>query len=190
MVCRRIKVLTFRRGPYDSYMVACRLHPSREGDAHIRGLDIVNRRFRVIVVAGTLLAGMSAANADAQFSLSGVVVVEGQSRGWLQESSLTQNRIVVVRVGESIGPYRVTKILEDRVELEGPTGTLVVRLAGAPSTPSVPTVAAVAAPEPPPPNTTEKHVVITLDPVAARSGPRVEFESLLRGVLPSASPSK
>ncbi len=133
------------------------------------------------------LAAMSVASADAQqFSMTGVVVVEGQSRVWLQEPSLTQNRIVVVRVGESVGPYRVTKILEDRVELDGPAGTLVVRLAGAPSAPSAPsapTVAAIPAPEPPP-NTTEKPVVITLDPKGS-SGPRVSFESLLRGILPS-----
>ncbi len=108
------------------------------------------------------LAAMSVASADAQqFSMTGVVVVEGQSRVWLQEPSLTQNRIVVVRVGESVGPYRVTKILEDRVELDGPAGILVVRLAGAPSAPSAPsapTVAAIPAPEPPP-NTNEKPVV-------------------------------
>jgi hypothetical protein len=133
------------------------------------------------------LAAMSVVNADAQqFSMTGVVVVEGNSRVWLQEPSLTQNRIVVVRVGESVGPYRVTKILEDRVELAGPGGALVVRLAGAQGAPPAPTVAAapaVPAPEPPP-NTNEKHVVITLDPKGA-PGPRADFGSLLRGILPS-----
>jgi len=181
--------LTFRRGPYDSYTVRRRMPSTGEGDA-ARRLDTVSKRLRVIVATGVTLAAMSVASADAQqFSMTGVVVVEGQgqSRVWLQEPSLTQNRIVVVRVGDSVGPYRVTKILEDRVELEGPGGALVVRLAGAPSAPSVPsgpTVAAVPAPEPPPPDTTEKHVVITLDPKGS-PGPRASFESLLRGILPS-----
>jgi len=182
---RWTKILTFRRGPYESYTVRRRMPPTGEGDAQARRLDTVSKRFRVIVATGMTLAALSVATVDAQqFSMTGVVVVGGQSRVWLQEPSLTQNRIVVVRVGESVGPYRVTKILEDRVELDGPGGALVVRLAGAQSAPSAPTAATVSAPEPPPPNTTEKPVVITLDPKGS-PGPRVNFESLLRGILPS-----
>src|SRR2546428_9412210 len=97
-VRRWTKVLTFSRGPYDSYTVRRRMHTTGEGDARTRRLDTVSKRFRVIVATGMTLAAMSAANADAQFgpgtqfSLTGVVVVEGQSRVWLQEPSLTQNR--------------------------------------------------------------------------------------------------
>src|SRR5258706_1416838 len=117
--------LTFCGGTYDSCTGwpcadstkgAARRHETRHS---------MNRRFRVIVVTGMLLAGMSAVDGEAQFvqtpgtqfALSGVVVVEGQGRAWLQEPTLTQNRIVGIRVGESIGSYRLTKILEDRVEL-------------------------------------------------------------------------
>jgi hypothetical protein len=64
--------------------------------------------------------------------LTGVVFVEGGTggRAWLQEPTLTQNQVVPLRPGDSLGPYKLTKILEDRVELEGPTGKLVVLLAG------------------------------------------------------------
>lgn len=72
---------------------------------------------------------------DAQsekFVLTGVVYVEG-GRGvaWLQEPTFTSNKIVTLRQGDQIGPYRLTKILEDQVELEGPGGKVAVPLAGA-----------------------------------------------------------
>lgn len=59
------------------------------------------------------------------------MVVEGGGRAWLQEPSLTRNEIVSVRLGEEIGPYRLTGIFNDRVELAGPSGKFSVRLAGA-----------------------------------------------------------
>lgn len=67
-----------------------------------------------------------------QFVLTGVVFVEGGSggRAWLQEPALTQNQVVTVRTGDSIGPYRLATIHEDRVELDGPSGKVVVHLAG------------------------------------------------------------
>ena len=68
---------------------------------------------------------------------------------------MTHNEIVSVRPGDSIGPYRLTKVLEDRVELEGPGGTLSVRLAG-PST--------VAASPPPPAPLQEPAPVIEQKP--------------------------
>ena len=85
-----------------------------------------------LVIADGAADAQSVAPSGPQFTLSGVVVVEGGGRAWLQEPVLTQNEIVAVRPGENIGPYRLTKILEDRVELAGPSGTFSVRLAGAP----------------------------------------------------------
>jgi hypothetical protein len=145
----------------------------------------------------TLLA--AAAQADAQapgprFMLSGVVVVEGGGRAWLQEPSITKNQIVAVRLGETVGPYRLTKILEDRVELSGPQGALVVLLAGAQG----PATVTPAAPPPKPapressgdPNDPNRVVVLPPGPPLAPlppGTPRVDFGSLLRGGL---TPSK
>jgi len=89
-----------------------------------------------------VLVGVAAASASAQaerFVLTGVVSVEGGGGvAWLQEPTITQDRVVTARVGESIGPYKLTKILEDQVELEGPQGKFSVPLAGgsAPATAS------------------------------------------------------
>ena len=96
----------------------------------------------VLIVAGVA----DAQSAAPRFMLSGVVVVEGGGRAWLQEPSLTKNQIVALRPGESIGPYRLTKILDDRVELAGPQGTFVVLLAGAQG----PATVAAPAPRPAP----------------------------------------
>ena len=111
------------------------------------------RRLMLIAAMWAALIGASAGSADAQsaerFILTGVVFVEGGTgRAWLQEPTLTHNEIVSVRLGDSIGPYRLTKVLEDRVELEGPAGKLSVRLAG---TPGPATAAALATPAPPAP---------------------------------------
>jgi len=87
-----------------------------------------------VAVVGAM-AGGAHAQAEERFVLSGVVFVEG-GRGvaWLQEPTLTKNQVVTVRPGDSIGPYRLTKILEDQVELEGPAGKFSVPLAGVPGT--------------------------------------------------------
>ena len=127
-----------------------------------------------------------------QFMLTGVVVVEGGGRAWLQEPQLTQNQTVALRPGESIGPYRLTKVLEDRVELTGPAGLLVVPLAGV----SAPAAVAAAPPRPtPPPDpdpapTTGPNRVVVLPPSPPLAPlppgtPRVDFGSLLRGGFPS-----
>lgn len=78
-------------------------------------------------VAG--VAQTPAAAAAERFVLSGVVTVEGgREMAWLQEPTLTRNQVVVARAGDRIGPYRLTRILGDRVELEGPDGITVVPL--------------------------------------------------------------
>jgi hypothetical protein len=147
----------------------------------------------LVIATGTADA-QSVAPPGPRFTLSGVVVVEGGGRAWLQEPVLTQDQIVGVRPGESIGPYRLTKILEDRVELAGPTGTFSVLLAG---TPGPAAVAAPVAPRPqrqltPPssndPNDPNRVVILPPGPPLAplpAGTPRVDFGSLLRGVTPS-----
>ena len=112
----------------------------------------------------------------------------------MQEPQLTQNQPVAVRPGESIGPYRLTKVLEDRVELQGPGGTISVLLAGVQAP-----VTEVASSGPPPfrvaplaeavPGSGPDRVVIIppgppLAPLPAGSPPPVDFGSLLRGTAP------
>ena len=143
-------------------------------------------------VAGVADA-QSVAPAGPRFTLSGVVVVEGGGRAWLQEPSLTKNQIVAVRPGESIGSYRLTKILDDRIELAGPDGTFVVLLAGAqgPATVAVPAPRPVPTREAPPrssndPNDPDRVMILPPGPPLAPlppGTPRVDFESLLRGGL-------
>jgi hypothetical protein len=131
--------------------------------------------------------------ADAQeprFTLTGVVVVEGGGRAWLQEPQLTQNQPVAMRPGETIGAYRLTRIFEDRVELVGPAGTISVLLAGV-AGPA--TTAALPAPRPSlpaAPAEPSSHEVVVLPPGPPLAPlppgtPRVDFESLLRGIAPS-----
>ena len=147
----------------------------------------------VIWMAFVIAAGAATAQSvGPQFMLSGVVVVEGGGRAWLQEPVLTQNQVVSLRPGESIGPYRLTKILDDRVELVGPNGTFSVMLAGAqgPATaaaPQPPRPAPVREPTPPSsndPNDPNRVVVLPPGPPLAPlppGTPRVDFGSLLRG---------
>jgi hypothetical protein len=76
------------------------------------------------------------------FVLMGVILTDGGgSKAWLQEPTLTSNRSVPVKPGDSVGRFRVARILQDRVELDGPAGPVVVRLFnqvyGAGGTPAV-----------------------------------------------------
>jgi hypothetical protein len=96
----------------------------------------------LVVATCSVLIGAVAESAYAQssappterFVLSGVVFVEdGKGLAWLQEPTFTNNQTVVVRPGDTIGPYRVTKILEDQVVLDGPGGTVSIPLAGGPA---------------------------------------------------------
>lgn len=144
----------------------------------------------VLVVVAAGVAG--AQSVTPRFTLTGVVVVEGGGRAWLQEPSLTKDQTVALRPGESIGPYRLTKILDDRVELAGPHGTFVVLLAGAQG----PVTAAAPAPRPAPvreatppssndPNDPNRVVILPPSPPLADLSPgtpRVDFGSLLRGL--------
>jgi hypothetical protein len=98
-------------------------------------------RTRLILIAATwatvvgLVVGSAHAQAQpgGQFSLIGVVMLEGgRDLAFIQEPSLTNDKVVTVRLGDNVGPYRVTKILTHQVELTGPAGTVVIPLAGLP----------------------------------------------------------
>lgn len=54
----------------------------------------------------------------ANFTVVGVVIGPEKSFVFLQEPALTQNSVVSVTRGDSVGPYRVSEIESDRVMLE------------------------------------------------------------------------
>lgn len=97
----------------------------------------------VLVAAATwwvALVGAMTGGAHAQdpaqvategFVLTGLVVDGADGLAWLREPTYTENAIIPVRPGDTVGPYRVSRILDDRIELEGPGGTLSVLLSGA-----------------------------------------------------------
>ena len=106
----------------------------------------MKRRLVLIAATWAAVVGLVAGSAQAQsptppggqFLLVGVVMLEGgRGLAWMQEPNFTSNKVVTVRLGDSVGPYRVTKILTHQVELEGPGGTISVPLAGSPGTVSV-----------------------------------------------------
>jgi len=106
----------------------------------------VRRRLILIAAMWAAVVGLVAGSAQAQsptppggqFVLVGVVVLEeGRGLAWVQEPNFTNNKVVTVRLGDSVGPYRVTKILTHQVELAGPGGTISVPLAGLPGAVSV-----------------------------------------------------
>jgi hypothetical protein len=102
-------------------------------------------RIALSFTAGVLLLACSElthAQDPPRFTVSGVIIRDGASMAWVGEPTHTKNKLVRVREGDQIGPYRVTSIQEDRVELTGPAGPVVVRLsASAPDMPAQPTTA-------------------------------------------------
>jgi hypothetical protein len=109
-----------------------------------------------LVLLGAMVTMVSAkAGAPAaEFVLSGLVAFDnGEGVAWLQEPSLTQNKVVKLRRGDSVGPWKVTRILENRVELEGPAGKVLVPFgttvgSGAPAAPSPVATAGGSSPSP------------------------------------------
>jgi hypothetical protein len=61
--------------------------------------------------------------------LTGVVIAGEKALGFVQDPKLTDNKIVAVRKGDTLGPYTVTAIESDRMNLEGPNGPVTIRLA-------------------------------------------------------------
>ena len=87
------------------------------------------KNLMTLATVSLVLLGAVAGASAAQFTLSGLVARDnGDGMAWLQEPSLTQNKVVIVHRGDRVGPWKVTRILEDRVELEGPAGKLLVSL--------------------------------------------------------------
>ena len=83
----------------------------------------------VALFFASLFVGWAAAQDQPRFTVMGVVIrQEGSAVAWIGEPTYTQNKLVRVREGDQVGPYRVAKIGEDRVELTGPSGPVVVRL--------------------------------------------------------------
>jgi hypothetical protein len=96
------------------------------------------------LVAGSAHA-QSPTPAGGHFVLVGVVLLEGgHGLAFVQEPNFTHDKVVTVRLGDSVGPYRVTKILTHKVELTGPGGTVSVPLAGLPGAVSVASSAGTA----------------------------------------------
>lgn len=113
------------------------------------------------------------APADERFVLSGVVFVEGgKGVAWLQEPTFTKNQIVTVRPGDSVGPYRVTRILQHQIELAGPAGTFSVPLAGTAGTPTT-GASVTAAAMPPSPEPAGGAMPTATTPPAASPAPYV-----------------
>ncbi len=103
------------------------------------------------------------------FELAGLAKLEGDaSFALLQEPELTNGAPVFVRQGQSIGPYRLVAVEEDRVLLESATGVITVHLAGSKDTGPV---AVVPPPKPAPqvPQAPSVSAEPTTNPVAAVS---------------------
>jgi hypothetical protein len=87
------------------------------------------------LVIGTLSpAHAKDAAGPERFLVTGVIFVEGGGgMAWIQEPTFTQNQVMTLRPGDMVGPYKLSKVLEDGVELEGPKGTIRIPLYGGPS---------------------------------------------------------
>jgi len=146
----------------------------------------VSQRLTLIAVMWAATIGLGAGSASGQavdptapraerFVVTGVVFVEGgRGLAWIQEPTFTNNKIVTVRPGDRVGPYRVAKILEDQVVLEGPSGAVSVPLAGAPAPRTA--VAAVPAAKRSPGHEPQTAAVAGAPPVVVpRGDPRRNF---------------
>jgi len=122
-------------------------------DAYARRRKSVSKALNIFavflmgVIGITGVVEAQSANPSAEkFVLTGVVYVDGgRGLAWLQEPTFTNNQIITLRVGDRVGPYQLTKILEDQVELEGPRGKVAVPLAGAGGASTVAAISSVPA---------------------------------------------
>jgi hypothetical protein len=102
-----------------------------------------------LATTGTSYAQGSARPVLEKFIVTGVIIVDGGvGTVFLQEPNLTNNRVVAVRTGGRVGPYEVTGIFADRVELRGPEGTVLVPLQNGQSAPSGAVATAAIGPSP------------------------------------------
>jgi len=80
-----------------------------------------------LFAGSTMALAQAGGSAGERFVVSGVILLEGSNGlAWLQEPTLTGNRPIALRPGQNVGPYRLTGVFEDRVELEGPNGKVRV----------------------------------------------------------------
>ena len=78
---------------------------------------------------GAGVSGQPSTPGAERFVLTGMVVWSGnEGVAWLQEPDLTRNELVTLRIGESVGPWKLTRFLDNGIELEGPTGKVLVPL--------------------------------------------------------------
>lgn len=83
----------------------------------------------LLAATGSEVSAQPSAPGAERFVLTGMVVWSGKEGvAWLQEPDLTRNQIVTLRIGESVGPWKLTQFLENGVELDGPAGKVVVPL--------------------------------------------------------------
>ena len=84
------------------------------------------------MLLGATSAGVLAqpgAPGSERFVLTGMVVWSGnEGVAWLQEPDLTRNEMVALRIGERVGPWKLTRFLDNGVELEGPAGKVLIPL--------------------------------------------------------------
>lgn len=60
--------------------------------------------------------------------LTGVVIVGDRALGFVQDPVLTSNKVVMVREGDTLGPYTISSIEADRMSVSSPGGAFTVRL--------------------------------------------------------------
>jgi hypothetical protein len=88
----------------------------------------------IISVVLSILLGVTSGAVSAQpgaerFVLTGMVVWSGnEGVAWLQEPDLTRNEMVALRIGQSVGPWKLTRFLDNGIELEGPGGKVLIPL--------------------------------------------------------------
>jgi hypothetical protein len=81
---------------------------------------------------GAEVSGQPGAPGAERFVLTGMVVwSSSEGVAWLQEPDLTRNKPVTLRIGESVGPWKLTRFLDNGVELDGPAGKVLVPLQNA-----------------------------------------------------------
>jgi hypothetical protein len=76
--------------------------------------------------------------------LTGVVIVGDRALGFVQDPALTSNKVVIVREGDTLGPYTIVSIEADRMNVSSAGGALTVRLSRQTGTPGSPTSSAAS----------------------------------------------
>ena len=140
----------------DSVALARWLRPCLAHRLRVTSEESALKTVIISVVLLTLLgatgAGVSAppgAPGGERFVLTGLVVWSGKEGvAWLQEPDLTRNQIVTLRIGESVGPWKLTRFLDNGVELEGPAGKVLIPLQNVGSSGTAVAAGAPAAPAP------------------------------------------